>query len=381
MTFTFSTAGRIVFGAGVAKSLPQIVTECGARVFLVTGSHLDEDEPPAVGLGTDRRVWRVTSEPTVGSVTETLAAARDFEPDVLVAIGGGSVIDTAKSVGILLRNGGSPLDYLEIIGAGRPLHPATVPVIAVPTTAGTGAEVTANSSILSPEHRAKASLRSHAMLPAVAIVDPLLTLTCPPSVTAASGLDALTQCLEPLTSNRANPVTDALAAKGLRHAARGLRRTFETGSDVDARTDMSLCSLLGGMALANAKLGAAHGIAAVLSGRVSGAHGEICAAVLPGCTAINVRALVARDPESRALSWYKEAACILTGDPAATIDHGIAWIRETVRMLDVPALRQIGLMEADIPDVAREAMRASSMQGNPVVLTEDEITGILHASM
>src|SRR5207245_3337075 len=163
--------------------------------------------------------------------------AREHGADVVAAVGGGSVIDLGKAVAMLLGNGGDPLDYLEVIGAGRKITRPSVPLVAVPTTAGTGAEVTANAVLASPAHRVKASLRSPTMLPRVALVDPLLTLGCPPHVTAVSGLDALTQCLEPLVSVRANPVTDGLSREGLRRAGRGLRRAHADGSDTGARTD------------------------------------------------------------------------------------------------------------------------------------------------
>jgi alcohol dehydrogenase class IV len=181
---------------------------------------------------------------------------------------------------MLLGNGGDPLDYVEVVGAGRPITKPAVPCVAVPTTAGTGAEVTANAVLASPEHRVKASLRNRYLIPRVALVDPVLTIGCPPPVTAASGLDALTQCLEPLVLARAQPLTDALAREGLRRAAAGLRRAYADGNHLPARSDMAVCSVLGGMALANAKLGAVHGFAAVIGGLVDAPHGMVCAALL-----------------------------------------------------------------------------------------------------
>jgi alcohol dehydrogenase class IV len=262
-------------------------------------------------------VVRWSGEPTVHGIAAALDAARAVRPDVVVAWGGGSVIDLAKALGVLLHSGHGVLDHLEVIGAGLALPDVSTPVIAVPTTAGTGAEVTANAPVLSAEHGVKASLRSPAMMPAVAVVDPELTVTCPPDVTASSGLDALTQCLEPLTSIKANPISDALAREGLARAATGLRRAFADGSDLEARTDMSLAALLSGMALANAKLGAVHGLAAPLGGMTGAAHGRICAAVLAATTEVNLRALGQREPGSPALARYAEAARLLTGRPDA----------------------------------------------------------------
>jgi alcohol dehydrogenase class IV len=381
MSFSFATAGRVVFGAGAAAQLPSIISSYGTKVFLVLDAFIDPDGPLVAGAGEERMVWKSSGEPTVAGITDAVTAAAAFEPDVVVGVGGGSIIDTAKAVGILLGNGGSPLDYLEVVGAGKPLTRPSLPVVAVPTTAGTGAEVTANTPIFSPEHRVKASLRSPAMIPAVALVDPSLTVSCPPSVTASSGLDALTQCLEPFTSHQANEFTDLLAGEGLRRAASGLRAAYADGQDVAARTDMSLCSLLGGMALANAKLGAVHGLAAPLGGMTGGAHGEVCAAVLEACTRTNVAAMLEREPENPALAKYAEAARILTGDVNATVADGVAWIAETVRLLGVRRLSQLGLTPDQIDEAATQGLAASSMKGNPIVLTKDEVVAIVEASM
>ncbi len=378
--FSFATAGRIVVGPGSSGQVPGIARGFGNRVFVVLGRHTDPAGTALADLPDDVTFWRWTGEPTVDGVRAGLAAAREAPPDVVVAWGGGSVIDLAKSVAVLLHGAGDVLDHLEVIGRGLPLPGTSVPVVAVPTTAGTGAEVTANSPILSPEHGLKASLRSPAMLPAVAIVDPVLTLTCPPGVTASSGLDALTQCLEPFVTPRANPLTDALAREGLVRAARSLRTAYQHGVDLDARTDMSLCSLLSGMALANAKLGAVHGLAAPLGGMLGAAHGAVCAAVLAATTAVNVRALRSREPASPALDRYTEAARLLTGRSSAVVEDAVAWIEQTVAALDVPRLGSLGLRPEDHGTVADAALAASSMAGNPVRLTRDEVLEILESS-
>ncbi|HEY0117309.1 MAG TPA: iron-containing alcohol dehydrogenase [Cellulomonas sp.] len=378
--FTFATAGRIVVGAGTSDQVPGIARGFGARVFVVLGPHTDPASTALAGLPDDAAWRRWSGEPTVDGVRAALAAAREVRPDVVVAWGGGSVIDLAKCVAVLLHADGDVTDHLEVVGRGRPLPAASVPVIAVPTTAGTGAEVTANSPVLSPEHRVKASLRSPAMLPAVALVDPMLTLTCPPAVTASSGLDALTQCLEPFVTPRANPLTDALAREGLTRAARSLRTAYQHGDDLDARTDMSLCSLLSGMALANAKLGAVHGLAAPLGGMLGAPHGAVCAAVLAATTSVNVRALRSREPASPALDRYTEAARLLTGNPAAVVEDGVEWIAQTASLLKVPSLGALGLRPDDHGAVADAALAASSMAGNPVLLTRDEVLEILDRS-
>ncbi len=381
MSFSFTTAGRIIFGSGSAAQLRNVVEEYGQRVFVIAGHHTPADEPPLAGLSPAMAIWRSKGEPSVEGVRAAVSAAREFAPDVIVALGGGSVIDTAKSVGILLANSGDLMDYLEVIGAGQSLSSETVPVIALPTTSGTGAEVTANSPIYSAQHKLKASLRNPAMIPAVAIIDPDLTMSCPPSVTASSGLDALTQCIEPYTSCQANPLTDILALEGMRRAAAGLRAAHADGTNKRARQDMAFCSLLAGLSLANAKLGAAHGIAAPVGGLTGAPHGNVCAAVLATCTEVNIRAMKQREPENPAIARYDDVARQLTGNPDATAEDGVAWIRHTVSLLGVGGLSGLGLTEDQLDVATKGAMAASSMKGNPIVLTYDEVREILTASM
>jgi len=375
--FEFATAGKIVAGAGRAAELPGLVAGLGSRVLVCTGADPSRHGGLLAGLGLPAVVVTVAAEPTVELARAGVAAAREHGADVVAAVGGGSVIDLAKAVAMLLGNGGDPLDYLEVIGSGRTISQPAVPCVAVPTTAGTGAEVTANAVLASPAHGLKASLRSPLMIPRVALVDPELTVSCPPRVTAASGLDALTQCLEPFVSVRANPLTDGLAREGLRRAAAGLRTAHADGGDLAARTDMAMCALLGGMALANAKLGAVHGLAGVIGGTTDVPHGVACAALLAPVVEANVRALRSGQPGGPALDRYAEAARLLTGRPAASIDDGLTWIRETVSLLDVPGLAAFGIGPQHAGDVAAKAARSSSMQGNPVTLTPGDLRAIV----
>jgi len=375
--FEFATAGKIVAGAGRAAELPGLVAGLGSRVLVCTGADPSRHGGLLAGLGLPAVVVTVAAEPTVELARAGVAAAREHGADVVAAVGGGSVIDLAKAVAMLLGNGGDPLDYLEVIGSGRTISQPAVPCVAVPTTAGTGAEVTANAVLASPAHGLKASLRSPLMIPRVALVDPELTVSCPPRVTAASGLDALTQCLEPFVSVRANPLTDGLAREGLRRAAAGLRAAYADGRDLGARADMAMCSLLGGIALANAKLGAVHGLAGVIGGTTDVPHGVACAALLAPVIEANVRALRSGQPGGPALDRYAEAARLLTGRPAASIDDGLTWIRETVSLLDVPGLAAFGIGPQHAGDVAAKAARSSSMQGNPVTLTPGDLRAIV----
>ena len=361
--FEFATAGRIIAGPGRAADLPRVAAGLGSRALVCTGADPARHAGLLAGLGPKAAVFEVAGEPTVGLVRAGAAAAREHGADVVVAVGGGSVIDTAKAVAMLAAGRGDPLDYLEVIGAGQPVTQAGLPVVAVPTTAGTGAEVTANAVLASPEHRLKASLRSPLMIPRVALVDPELTLSCPPPVTAASGLDALTQCLEPLVSPRGTPLTDGLAAEGLRRAAAGLRAAYADGTGLTARADMSVCALLGGMALANAKLGAVHGLAGVIGGVAEVPHGFACAALLAPVIEANLAALGAAPPGHPALDRYARAARLLTGEPDAAVD-GLAWIRQTVSLLQVPGLAAYGLTAQQAAGIAAQAQASSSMQGN-----------------
>ena len=381
MRFDFATAGRILAGAGRAAELPEVLAGLGSRVLVCTGANPGRHAGLLAGLGLPARVFPVAGEPTIGLARAGAAAAREHRADVIAAIGGGSVIDTGKAVAMLAGNGGDPLDYLEIIGSGQAITRPSAPCAAVPTTAGTGAEVTANAVLAAPEHGLKASLRSPLMIPRVALVNPELTLSCPAPVTAASGLDALTQCLEPFVSVRANPLTDGLAREGLRRAAAGLRAAYADGTDLAARTDMSVCSLLGGMALANAKLGAVHGLAGVIGGTVDIPHGVACAALLPAVIEANVAALCSTPDGGRALQRYAEAAQLLTGDPAASIEDGLAWIRETITLLALPGLGAFGIQPRHADDIAATAATATAMQGNPVFLPHGDLRAILLQSL
>jgi alcohol dehydrogenase class IV len=377
--FELATAGRIVFGRGCFDELPDHVAALGRRVLLVTGAsaertgaqqRLRERGLPLLGL-------RFGTEPTTAAVCEGVALARDHGAEVVVGIGGGSVLDGAKAIAALLQNPGDPLDYLEVVGRGRALENPSLPCVAVPTTAGTGSEVTRNAVLSAPEHAVKVSLRSASMLPRLALVDPLLTVGLPPALTGSTGLDALTQLVEPLVSRRSNPVTSALCRDGIARAARSLRRACQDGSDLDAREDMSLASLLGGIALANAGLGAVHGFAGPLGGRLGAPHGALCACLLPHVIRTNADALRRRAPESPALDRLAEAARLLTGRPGATPEEGADWLEELGAWLEIPGLARHGLTAADIPAVLPQARAASSMKANPIDLTDDELTTIL----
>ncbi len=382
--FEFATATRILFRAGMLSEIGPIAAQMGSRALVVTGRnpnravHLKERLQAA---GIEATPYAVEGEPTIETVRLGVEAAREAGCDLVIGFGGGSALDAGKAIAALLTNGGNPLDYLEGIGGGKALASPSAPYIAIPTTAGTGSEVTRNAVLGSPEHRVKVSLRSPHMLPRVALVDPELTWDLPPDLTATTGLDALTQLIEPFVSNAANPMTDLFCRDGMVRVARSLRRAYTNGEDAGAREDMALASLYGGVALANARLGAVHGFAGPLGGMVPAPHGALCARLLPIVMAANVRALREREPEGETLSRYAEVARLLTGNPAATIEEGLAWIETLCSDLSIPPLRTYGLTTADFPLLIQNAAKASSMQGNPIRLTEGEMTEILQCAL
>jgi len=382
VSFEFTAPTRIIFGEGKLGDAAKLAASMGTRAVVVEGRS-GRAEPLVHQLreqGIPSTTLRVASEPTVSLVEQGAAHARAERCDVVVALGGGSVIDAGKAIAALLTNDAPIHDYLEVIGKGRPLTSRSAPFIAIPTTAGTGAEVTRNAVLLAEQERVKVSLRSALMLPAVALIDPELTYSLPPAVTASTGLDALTQCIEPFVSPNASPLSDAVAREGVRRAAGALRRAFHDGADVDARRDMAVASVCGGLALANAKLGAVHGFAAPLGGMFPIPHGVACARLLPSVAAINVRALRARAPSSPALIRYDEVARIVTGNHAARAEDGVAWLETLVEELAIPHLTSYGVTDEDIGRVVSAARQASSMQGNPIVLTDDELAEALRVA-
>jgi len=379
MRFEFSTAARVIFGEGTAASLPELARTFGAHPLLVTGASTDRTAAVAAALSAE--TFAVAGEPTVDLVREGAGRARNARCDVVVSIGGGSVIDAGKAIAAIATNGGEPLDFLEGVGQGRAIAIAPLPLIAAPTTAGTGSEVTRNAVLGSPEHGVKASMRSPLMLPRVALIDPELTYGLPPAITASTGLDALTQLIEPYVSVRANPLADSLCVAGMVQVARALRRAYRDGADHAARRDMALASLFGGLALANAGLGVVHGFAAPLGGSWKAPHGALCAALLPHGMAANVAALRARAPGHPALERYASIARLLTGRNEATPEDGIQWVRALCADLKVPSLRAWGITEADLPEVAEKASRASSTQANPLPLSADELREMVTAAL
>lgn len=384
MRFEFATASRIVFGPGTLREVDSLAAEMGRHPLVITGRRNDRAAPLMDAL--EKRKMEVTrfqvmTEPTIDMALDAVQKARQAGCDLVIGIGGGSVIDTGKVAAALITNSGQLMDYLEIIGNAQPLECPAAPYIAIPTTAGTGSEVTRNAVLDSPQDRVKVSMRSPFMLPDLAVVDPELTISLPPSITATTGLDALTQLMEAFVSSHANAMTDGICREGLHRAAESLLRVYKNGSDRKAREDMCLASLFSGFALANAKLGAVHGIAGPLGGMVSGAHGAICASLLPYVLEMNMKALCERKADSAALERYNELACILTQRSNASAKDAIAWVKKLCQTLRVESLAQLGMNKAHLPAVVAKSQNSSSMQGNPIRLTADELLEILHNAL
>jgi len=390
--FEIANSPRIVFGRGSFSRIGELCSDLGRVALVVTNAGEPGDDGPVdrlAGLlseaGLRAIVWEQRGEPEVEHIDGALHLARSEACDVVIGLGGGSAVDTAKAVAGLLANGGSPLDYMEVVGKGRPLSKPAVPWIAVPTTAGTGAEVTRNAVIGCREPRFKASLRSHHLLARIALVDAELGVNVPVDVTASSGMDALCQLIESYTSRRAQPVMDALAQQGMTLAARSLRRACEDGKDVSAREDMALAALLSGMTLANAGLGAVHGFAAPMGANLSVPHGTVCAALLPHVMQANVAALKEDSPQHPWLKRYATIGRTLNDQPdlpvTAAINDGIGFTADLVEQLQIPSLREFGLTPDQIPNLVGLAQKASSMRYNPVVLSETVLRGILEKAI
>jgi alcohol dehydrogenase class IV len=380
MQFNFYTPAQIRFGWGELKKIGELALPFGRRAFVLIGKNRERAEILLKLLqvnGIKYHVFAVSGEPTVELLENALLSSRENPCDMVIGFGGGSVLDTGKAVSALLTNSGAMMDYLEVVGKGMAIESPSLPYIAIPTTAGTGTEVTSNAVLGVPEKGVKVSMRSPYMIPNVAIVDPELTVSVTPGVTAASGLDALTQVLEAFVSVKANEMVDLLAREGMHRASRSLRSAYRDGNDQEARSDMSFTALLSGMALANAGLGAVHGFAGPLGGMISASHGAICACLLPHVMEMNIRVLEEQNPHSVYLKRYDEVAQILTGDRSANRFHGVDWVKELCGDLNIPTLKQLGYSPVQAEELIDKSKNSSSMKGNPVKLSGEQMLRIL----
>jgi alcohol dehydrogenase class IV len=381
--FELTLPSKILFGPGCVEKLGAEVAPHAKHVLLVSGGNPIRIEKALASLKASNvavAFYTVHGEPTLEVVRGGVRLTQKAGCSGVVAVGGGSVIDAAKAIAAMAANAGDLMEHLEIIGEGKPLTQAPLFFVAVPTTAGTGAEATRNAVLTSPEHRVKVSLRHPLMVPKVVLLDPVLTLSLPPDVTAATGMDALCQLVESFTCRAPNPFTDALCREGLALTARSLTRVYSDGTDLDARGDMMLASHFSGQALANAKLGAVHGFAAVLGGMYKATHGAVCAALLPAVTRANLKALSERTPEHPARKRYEEVACLLAGPGEANPKTAADICEEFRKAFVIPALSEQGVQREDFDRIVEAAAKASSMKGNPVDLTKEEMLGILDAA-
>jgi alcohol dehydrogenase class IV len=372
MTFDFFNVPRIVFSAGVVQRLSELLSSLGQRPMLIHNAPVPESVARSLPGGTP--VHAQAGEPSVAYVDLATELARKSNCDCVIGFGGGSAVDTAKAVAALLANGGSALDYLEVVGGGQKVTRPAVPWIAIPTTAGTGAEATRNAVIAVPEKQFKASLRSELIMARVALIDPELQFDCPAPVTAASGMDALCQCIEAYTSANANAMTDPLALQGVTLAGRSLRTAFAEPRNVAARSEMALAALLSGITLTNAGLGAVHGFAAPLGANFPVPHGVVCAALLPHVIRANI--LIAQQDPAKAhvLVRYATIGRALSAYPlpsdSAAIEFAGRFTAYLLNDLQIPGLSRFGLSAEKVPEMVQLAKRASSMKYNPVTLPD-----------
>jgi len=384
LQFSFAAPGRIIFRCGSLHSVAEHAAALGSRALLVCSPRNPHARAAAALLDTAHLLaahWHVSNEPSTDDIRAGVRCARDSHADVIVALGGGSVIDAAKAIAAFLTNPGDIYDYLETVGRALPLAHPPLPSLAVPTTAGSGAEVTFNAVLYAPEHHVKVSLRHPQLAPRIVLVDPALTVSLPPEITAATGMDALTQLIEAFVSHAANPLTDMFCREGLTRAARALPRAYAHGDDLAPRADMSFAAMLSGLALANAKLGAVHGLAGPLGGLLRAPHGAICGRLLPFVMLANIAALRnAHTPSATAALARFAHIARLTG-AGSTPEDAAAWASHLSATLNIPPLASLGLTPALIPAVIPHALNASSMKGNPIPLSPAQLHELLSRAL
>jgi len=383
MKFDLFFPNRIIFEEGIRSQISSLVSSIGQFPLLLHSKNhplIPEILNDLHSAGLETITFPISGEPDLESVTSAVAFGKQKIIDSVISIGGGSVIDTGKVVAAMLTNPGEITDYIEVIGSNLPLKNKPLPFIAVPTTSGTGSEVTKNAVIAVPEKRIKVSMRSPLMIPQIAIIDPVLTASMPSSVTASTGMDAIIQLIEPFVSIKANPFVDGLCRVGIDRGANSLLYSVQNGKDLIARENMCFTSICGGLALANAGLGAVHGFAGVVGGMYSIPHGMICAALLAGTLRVNLEAIQKREPNSPAIKKFEELAVILTRNDNAGIYRCVEWAEHICQAIGIKQLAELGLGEGDFDEICEKAALSSSMKGNPILLEKKELLDILEIS-
>jgi alcohol dehydrogenase class IV len=383
LSFELTSPTRIIFGNGAIENVPVLAAGLGNNVLLVTGSSQRFSKELCISLeekGLKTRIFIINSEPTTDDISEAVGLCRKHECDVVVGLGGGSAIDAAKAIAAMTTNPGELTDYLEVIGKNKPITEKPLPCIAIPTTAGTGSEVTKNAVIKSVGHSVKVSLRSEMMYPKVAVIDPQLSTHMSPELTAFTGIDALTHLLETFVSAVSNPYLEMICTNGLTRIAGFLERAYLDGNDLEARENMAFAAMLGGVALANGKLGAVHGFAGPLGGMFPAPHGAVCACLLPAVMKINIETLRNQENTEK-LERFRKLAVILTAKNNAIPEDGTKWIENNVKKLRVSPLSAFNVTRESFSILAEKAKAASSMKGNPVLLNDRQLIEILDLSL
>ena len=382
MDFTFYSAGEIIFGCGKIDDIGKVASRFGRKAMIcLRGSSVERHgifEKVRLSLslsGVDCFVERFPSgEPVVSDIDQGALAAREKQPNAIIGVGGGSTIDTAKAISAMATHDGSVADYLEGVGRGWMLTKPTLPFIAVPTTAGTGAEMTRNAVIASKDEKYKKSIRSALLLPDVALLDPALSFTLPAGITAETGMDALTQLIESYVSVKAQPIPAALALYGIELCGKYLERAVRHGGDKEAREGMMLASLLSGLALANSGLGAAHGIAAALGALADVPHGRACAVLLPGVMRLNLPHVTKQFAEIGRRLGLKDRQ-----NERLSAEETVEYVELLCRKIAIPPRLELkGQYDQLIPHLVAGS-QGSSMEGNPVVLSQEQIESVIRS--
>jgi len=376
--FQFMTSTRILFGEGALQSSLSLLNQYGYSVLLVTGKNTDRASPILHYLKQQNMRYQhvaISGEPNITMIEETALVGRKFKPDLVVAMGGGSVLDMGKALAAVIPNQGDVYDYVEVVGRNVPLKSKPISFIAIPTTASTGSEVTRNAVLRSGQDQVKVSLRSPEMLADVAIIDPTLTYGTDKLTSGRGAMDAFTHLMEAYVCGDPNPLTDMICEEGLRRLSQSILPAC-LQDNYKARADISFAAMLGGMAITNAKLGAAHGLASALGGKLDAPHSIITARLAPYVMTENIKA-AQKAGRSDVLHRYTKVAQILTGRVNARREDGVLWVNMMLEKLALPTLDKFGVCATSFEDVAEDALKSVAIKGNPLPLTKQRLTYIL----
>ncbi|MEZ8557335.1 iron-containing alcohol dehydrogenase [Vibrio cyclitrophicus] len=376
--FQFMTSTKIIFGDGALKASLSLFNQYGYSVLLVTGNTLERTSIVTDYFDAQSIRYQhiaVSGEPNIKMVEEAAISARRFKPDMVVAMGGGSAIDMGKALAAVLPNQGNLYDYVEVVGRNVPLKTKPIPFIAIPTTASTGAEVTKNAVLKSGQDQVKISLRSPDMLANVAIVDPTLTHGTNLYLSGRGAMDAFTHLMEAYVCGEPNPLTDMICEEGLRKLSSSVVRAC-IDDEPQARCDLAFASMLGGMAITNAKLGAAHGLASALGGKISAPHSIITARLAPYVMLENI-AVAREQKRDDILVRYKRIAQIVTYNIEAKEEEAVSWLSGTLNTLQLPSLLEFGVCAAQFDEVSADALKSVAIKGNPLPLNRERLVHIL----